>query len=352
MTTGLILIVVLATSLVVSNMIIFSANVIARKSDDFLVRVENLGYTGDDSETDDESMNLLYGGYFDATRTANATKLGKAVVLVFDDGWASEYSNARPILDKYGFKATFSIVCTYVGNDNYMTWRQIKELQRAGHDIESHSMTHKDLTTLSTEELDYEVGQSKQCLLEHGIDSRIFVTPYNAGWQNTNVIDAISRYYDFAKNGNGPMTYLHCDGLPKTVSNQTDCRTYSTSLDSSEKRLNLMNRYSIRTWSHNYYDEIYGHNDTKTFETFVKEVNLPYKETSSDQYANGGSSFFATMIPVLEYHKVDETDSPTSTTPALFETEMRYLRDNGFTVLTMSDFRYDEEKNYLYLNYH
>jgi len=348
MTTGLILVVVLATSLVVANMIIFSANVIARKSDDFLVRVENLGYRGDESETSEESMRL-YDDRF-ATAATNTTKLGKAVVVGFDDGWASQYSNAKPILDKYGFKTTFFIVCTYVGNDNYMTWTQIKDLQRLGNDIQSHSMTHKDLTRLSAGELDFEVRESRQCLFEHGIDSNVFATPYNEGWHNPNVIDAISQYYDFAKNGNGPLTYLRCDGLPKTVSNQTDCRTYSNT-DSAEKDLNLMNRYSIRAWSHNYYDEAYGHNDTKTFQAFIEEVNLPYKETSSDQYANSTSSFSAYAIPVLEYHKVDTTGSPTSTSPALFEAEMRYLHDNGFAVLTMNDFRYDEERNSLVLNY-
>lgn len=345
MTTGLILVVILSTSIVLTNMLILSASVIARKTDDFMVRVENLGYSGNDNETDEESMKLLS----DATITASITKPGKAVVLAFDDGWATQYSNAKPILDTYGFRATFFIVCTYVGYDNYVTWRQIKDLQMSGNDIESHSMTHKDLTMLSPEELGYEVGQSKQCLLEHGIDSRIFATPYNAGWHNTNVIDAISRYYDFAKNGNGPLTYLHCDGLPKNVSNQTDCRTYSAGTVSSEEHLNPMNRYSIRAWSHNYYDEIYGHNDTKTFEAFVEEVNLPFKKTSSA--ASEGSSSPATTIPVLEYHKVDKTNSPTSTSPALFEAEMRYLLDNGFAVLTMSDFRYDEENNYLVLNY-
>jgi hypothetical protein len=107
-----------------------------------------------------------------------------------------------------------------------------------------------------------------------------------------------------------------------------------------------MNRYSIRAWSHNYYDELYSHNDTRTFEEFVKEVNLPYKDIGQQ-----GLTFSATTMPVLEYHKVDKSDSPTSTSPALFDAEMRYLLENGFTVLTMDDFGHDEEKNYLILNY-
>jgi hypothetical protein len=37
-------------------------------------------------------------------------------------------------------------------------------------DIESHTMNHEDLTTLPVADLAYELGQSKQCLLDHAID--------------------------------------------------------------------------------------------------------------------------------------------------------------------------------------
>lgn len=269
---------------------------------------------------------------------ANSTNNKKAVILAFDDGWKSQYRQAKPILDKYGFKATFSIVCSYVGYDGYMTWREIRDLHNSGHDIQSHSMRHRDLTKLSAEELDYELGASKQCLRERGIDATIFATPYNRGWDNATVIEAISRHYELAKNGNDKIMYLSCDGWTK-MSNQTDCRTFEEKEGDvnggGSKELTYANRYSIRAWSHNFYDDLYDHNDLLVFEKFVESVNAPYR-TGAGEAGNPPG------IVVLEYHRVDNEKTATSTSPELFDAEMRYLHENGFSVLTMSDLQYDE----------
>ena len=92
----------------------------------------------------------------------------------------------KPILDKYGFRATFFITpgCISYQNASFcnnsaspksvMTWKEVKLLHDEGHDIASHGMSHKDLTTLSDMELEYEIGQSKKDLLEMGINSTIF----------------------------------------------------------------------------------------------------------------------------------------------------------------------------------
>jgi len=40
----------------------------------------------------------------------------KVIMLGFDDGWKSQITYAKPILDKYGFKASFFIVCNYLNS--------------------------------------------------------------------------------------------------------------------------------------------------------------------------------------------------------------------------------------------
>ena len=78
---------------------------------------------------------------------------------------------------------------------------EIETLHNEGHDIGAKSLNHKDLTTLSASELDFEVAQSKKCLADHNIDARVFGTPYGKGWDNPTVIDTIAKYYDFAITG-------------------------------------------------------------------------------------------------------------------------------------------------------
>ena len=62
-----------------------------------------------------------------------------------------------------------------------MNWEDIAELYKEGYDIGSHSMDHKDLSQLSKKMVNFEVGESKQCLLDHGINTTSFAYPFNAG---------------------------------------------------------------------------------------------------------------------------------------------------------------------------
>lgn len=170
----------------------------------------------------------------------------KAVVLTFDDGWKDQMTNAVPIMNKYEFNATFFIVCNYQEKEGRMSWDDISTLDKLGYDIQSHTMNHKDLAKLSTKDLEYEIGQSKKCLQDHGINSTIFATPFNSGWDNATVVNVTSKYYDTARSGNGEPMFLSCD---KWTEDQKDCRTYY-----DNGTLTFANRYTVRGWSHNFYD--------------------------------------------------------------------------------------------------
>ena len=145
----------------------------------------------------------------------STSSINKVVILNFYDDEKDQFINAKPVLDKYGFKVTFFIVCSWANtNNSRMTWQDITQLYREGHDIESHSSTHKVLNKLSPAALDYEVGQSKQCLHEHlGINATIFSPPHSRGWNNATVINSIAKYYDLSIGGFvNDVMFLDCYG--------------------------------------------------------------------------------------------------------------------------------------------
>ena len=57
-------------------------------------------------------------------------------------------------------------------------------------------------------------------------------------------------------------------------------------------------------------------------------------------------------IPIIAYHDLDYGNRiPGSTDVNLFDAEMKYLYDNGFTVLTMADLGYDESTHQIYIKH-
>jgi hypothetical protein len=93
--------------------------------------------------------------------------------------------------------------------------------------------------------------------------------------------------------------------------------------------------------SHNDIDKVNAHNDSKTFDIFVDEVN------SQEKYNRVGGPILA--IPIIAYHSIDNNKTRDSTDVSLFAQEMKYLHDNGFRVLTVNDLGYDIKNNFLYI---
>jgi peptidoglycan/xylan/chitin deacetylase (PgdA/CDA1 family) len=81
----------------------------------------------------------ITAGQIRATATLLNTfsaRSNKVVMINFDDGRKSQLIYAKPILDKYGFKASFFIICGRVGTEpSSMNWQDIAELKKDGMDI-------------------------------------------------------------------------------------------------------------------------------------------------------------------------------------------------------------------------
>ena len=71
----------------------------------------------------------------------------RAVVITVDDGYASVYQTALPLLKRYGFPATVFVYTDFIGARDALTWPQMHELVASGLiDVQAHSKTHTNLT--------------------------------------------------------------------------------------------------------------------------------------------------------------------------------------------------------------
>jgi hypothetical protein len=194
----------------------------------------------------------------------------------------------------------------------------------------------------------YEIGESKQCLLDHGMNATSFAYPFNGGTGEAAVVNTVAKYYDVARTARSasePIMYLHCDGFKEEGLSQTDCRTFSDADDGDDDaQLTFANRYSIMGWSHDADRSKNSYDDSEMLDRFIEVVNIP------SNYNTDGT---INAIPIIIWHRIDNSgeDDPEAyaTTIDLFEKEIKYLHDNGFKVLTMADLRYDEKSNYLYI---
>jgi peptidoglycan/xylan/chitin deacetylase (PgdA/CDA1 family)/uncharacterized protein (DUF2141 family) len=100
-----------------------------------------------------------------------------AITLEFDDGYASVYQYAIPILNARGIKSTQAIISDYLGGQ-YVTKAQMLEMQSQGHEIASHTRTHAHLTEITHSEAVDEITNSKSRLQSLGANVSTFVYPY------------------------------------------------------------------------------------------------------------------------------------------------------------------------------
>lgn len=94
------------------------------------------------------------------------TPSGASVVFTFDDGQADQLDAAR-ILESHGLRGTFFIVSNCARSEvdvDCMDKAQVQGLSRAGHDVQSHTVLHHDLTTLGPKQLANELTNSRSTL--------------------------------------------------------------------------------------------------------------------------------------------------------------------------------------------
>lgn len=88
----------------------------------------------------------------------------RPVVLTFDDGYISFYTNAMPLLRQHGAAATLFVISGFVGKPGYVTWDQVTEMAAEGIEMGAHTVTHHDLTTLRDDQLAAQIRDSRAAI--------------------------------------------------------------------------------------------------------------------------------------------------------------------------------------------
>lgn len=145
------------------------------------------------------------------------------ISVTFDDGWQSIYSEAAPLLQKYGVPTTQYVLSSekIEREQGYMSYAQMQEMHKNGHELACHSVDHPDLTMLDRSELIDQLTGCKAALdKQFNINVREFASPYGAINQSTT--DAIKQTYRSSRNTAGDITTNGVDDQDVVVKSTFD----------------------------------------------------------------------------------------------------------------------------------
>lgn len=115
----------------------------------------------------------------------------RPLVLTFDDGYADFYTQAGPVLQAYGLRATVFVATGFVGQvagwrnatprAPLLTWAQMRELAAAGFEFGSHTVSHLDVRKADNETVYAELVRSK-AVLEEELGQEVVSFAYPFGY--------------------------------------------------------------------------------------------------------------------------------------------------------------------------
>jgi peptidoglycan/xylan/chitin deacetylase (PgdA/CDA1 family) len=110
---------------------------------------------------------------------------GRPIVLSFDNGYASQYTNALPVLERLGWVGVENIQLSGLPPpQGGLTDVQVRGLLAGGWELDTQGISHADLIRLDAAGLNYQVNTARQILRRrYGVPVNWFCYPsghYNA----------------------------------------------------------------------------------------------------------------------------------------------------------------------------
>ena len=141
------------------------------------------------------------------------------VIIIFDDGEENLYYHCFPVLCELGIKAIIFLIVDYIGQMNtwdiailgkrhrHLSWDQILKMKNHGIEFGSHGMTHRNLTILTDQEIEYELNESKMILEKKLGPIKYISYPFNR--TNQFIINKTKAAgYEYGFGGNGSSDFL------------------------------------------------------------------------------------------------------------------------------------------------
>lgn len=127
------------------------------------------------------------------------------LMIQWDDGFLSQYTEGLPIQREYDIPANTFINPANVGSaDDRLTLEQVEELREAGWEISSHLYYHDNLTELEPDEQERQIREAKEWLVERGFErgAEYFAYPY--GEHDQSSYELVGEYHSLAMIGGEP----------------------------------------------------------------------------------------------------------------------------------------------------
>ena len=142
---------------------------------DFAAQLDYLQAEGYTTITLQDFMRVVHG---------KGTLPDKPIVLTFDDGYKDNYTEMLPILEAHSMTAVVYVITNELGKKNYLKLDELKDMQRRGIEIGSHTADHLPLTSLDESTQLKQIRESKIFLEWSGL-ATIYSLSYPNGAYNS-----------------------------------------------------------------------------------------------------------------------------------------------------------------------
>jgi peptidoglycan/xylan/chitin deacetylase (PgdA/CDA1 family) len=103
----------------------------------------------------------------------------RPVVLTFDDGYLSQYRTAARSLRARGWPGVLNLQVDRLGAPGGLTRRQVRRMLADGWELDSHTLSHPDLTKVGAKRLRRELVGSREAIArQFGVTTNFLCLPY------------------------------------------------------------------------------------------------------------------------------------------------------------------------------